>query len=200
MHEGTAPANIIDKNGRATVVWRKVMPAMPVGTQLPAAPPAPRGVSGDISYSDVVEAFGTVQRLRPKRDTPYISGAELSSYFKIELSSDPVLIGSGLKDSMRRIGQSETGIEMLEETIAIDGIERPVYFIGTELENKMEVFRAWIAEGAPCNDHIAFTENFTGNTTEWDNETKAWFAPKSDIAWTMDEDVAQQLIKAVTPY
>lgn len=198
MHEGTAPANIVDKNGRATVVWRRVQPVTPLGSA-PAAPPAS---SGALQYldDDHLTAFFNVQPLRIPDESAFSPHSGFRSQFVVQPTTNPVLLGSAVWDSLNRMAKDDRGIEYLAYDIEISGKVRTVHFVGTDLESKLELFQKWAEEGAGSRDHHAFPENFSGDAVEWEQKTKAWFAPEMDIAWALEEEHAQRLIKAVSPY
>lgn len=194
MHDRTVPTSIVDKNGRATTVWKRVQPATSHGVIPPTPPPR---ASRDYQ---VQELFGSVQRLRKADDSGFLDKSGLERDFVIEASGDPALIGSSLKDSLRRMSRDDNGIELARQEVEMQGRTRTVYFVGSDLENKMEHFQTWLDEGAESSEHTAFAQNLTGEATEWEAKTVAWISPAGDIAWTLDEEVVDSLVAGITPY
>lgn len=198
----TTPEPIIDKNGKATTVWKKTEPVLSAGQRLSEVAKSFSKPKGQPPLDDWVKdhLFRTVQRLRPRRQTMFRDKTGFDAEFEMEYMGASEFEFGAPKQSLTRMRKDEHGLEKLSEEFTLDGQTRTVHFVGTNLENKVAEFQGWLDDGARSQEPTSFDTNFTGNGSEVENKTSAWWSLSGDIAWTMDEDLADRLVTAITPY
>ena len=90
-----------------------------------------------------------------------------------------------------------------EVTLTSGGTERTVYFVSYRdgLPKKLHDFREWFDKGCyPSCELTYFIEQFRGGGPRYINKrVTAWWSLHEDLAWTLDKDVAQRLLRAFNP-
>jgi len=200
MNDSKIPTPIIDRNGKATTVWKKVEPALSGGERISAAASGFGRTKGNpiLTEDEKDVLFENVHGLRPRNDESFLDKTGFDKEFDIEFTESYGF--DTPKDSINRMRSDDMGIERLTEDFTYNGKTRSIHFVGTNLDNKVAQFQSWIDSGANSFDSNTFAVNFEGAGTEVESKTQAWLSVSGDLAWTFDEDIADRLINGITPY
>ncbi len=79
------------------------------------------------------------------------------------------------------------------------GIERTVYFVCDDqsFQSKREAWGVWVDGGMYGKERTHFEEVFTGQDVDYYGRTIAWWSIDSDFAWTLDREVADDLLEGL---
>jgi len=203
-NQATTPEPIIDKNGKATTVWKKIEPALSGGQRLSEAAKNFAKPKGHPPVDDWAKnyLFSTVQNLRPQNRNRFLDDKSgFDAMFSMEyMGGSPDFEFGAPRESLTRMRKDDMGLERLSREFTFNGATREVHFVGTNLENKVAEFQEWLDNGATSQEETNFGANFEQSNTEVQGKTKAWWSLSGDIAWTFDEELADDLVEAIVPY
>lgn len=122
-------------------------------------------------------------------------------YFALEYMGSAEYEFNAPSESLRAMRAKPLGIFMY----TVGG--RPVYFVchPEMFAEKAERLDNWLADGTPSKEQSYFRENLTEQDWRGDpidayyKRTVAWWSYDENIAWTLDPDIAQTLLKAFGP-
>lgn len=198
------PTPIIDRNGKATTVWRRMESAMTTGQRLYAATEgfgkqAP--MHEPLSREEREVLYLYVQRLKPRQGDFFFDGTgSFQEEFVAETTGLPEFEFGALEESMLRMRRDNLGVEAVARDVTVGDITKTVYFVGTNVENKAAEMEGWLSNGAPSMDPTHFPEHFGGEQENHMVNVQAWWSVQGDVMWTLDEEIARRLIRGIAPY
>lgn len=143
----------------------------------------------DERHDRMSRGFALVQRMHVA-DRPAKTG--LDALFRLAyMGSTEYECG----EAFRSLWRIRAAGDLQVRTADLDG--RAVHFVGpaTVLDEYVDLWRDWVAEGARSRDGARFTAALAGE----DYVPDAWWALCGDLMWTLDEGVAQRLLEGITP-
>ena len=144
--------------------------------------------------------FSLVQRLNPNKRP---GRGWFGGKFELDYMGSSEFEFGASHYSLKRM--REAGHFVIDEVlIEFKGVRRCVYFIGSSggeyretMERKISDFRTWLENGLPSKEWTDFPELFTGDfgcrSPEY-IDTIAWWSFDADIMWSLDLEVAEQLL------
>lgn len=138
-----------------------------------------------------------VQRLNPQR--PGSGKKGFDSLFSCDYMGSSEFEFGAVNDSLKRI-RNQGDLVIRSAEMMRDGISKTIYFVAsaTGIEEKIEAFAAWFAqEQLNALERTNFDLLFTGRLQSQYIKTIAWWSLDDDITWTLDEDVAELLLKGL---
>ena len=142
--------------------------------------------------------FRLVQRLSSRKlDNAWLG---FDKYFEFSGMSSPEYSDTAISKSLSAM-RASGDIEKLEVVLERGGARRPVYFVGARstMNTKITAFKAWFSRSylrteRPCY----FDEIFTGGKVGYKvAATDAWWSLEDHLMFTLNENVADLLLKAI---
>lgn len=135
--------------------------------------------------------FWLVQRLK----NPWVVQPErgFDGYFSLDYMGSAEFEFGSVQESLKAIREAGD-IEVFEHEVAVDGVTKPVFFVGPSkwLLDQVQNFQTWVDEGCQAKERPRFIEQFT-DPQDWLVSTVAWWSLNSNVAWALDGDVAKTL-------
>ena len=142
--------------------------------------------------------FYLTQRLT-RRHQPYRKGFD--AMFACQYMGSAEFEWGALSESLGRLRASKKRLAIHVGPVTRKGITVPVFVMGDRkrIEAVPDALTAWMVDGYPHGKEMTyFPEVVEGATESWQKNPDAWWALTSDVMWTLKEDVANDLLSAVT--
>lgn len=126
------------------------------------------------------------------------NGPGFDGLFSLDYMGSAEFEWGAIPDSLKRIRASRK-IAMHEGAVTRKGITAPVFVIGDRkvIASIPDQLTAWLVDDYPRGKEMTyFPQRIEGTASEY-MRANAWWSLTDDVMWTLDRDIAADLLRAV---